>query len=348
MNKINSLKSKWLKITAFVFLAPILLSWGSYGHEHINRAAVLTLPAPLQTFFYNHIDFITQEASVPDLRKYTLNDKAENPRHFIDLENFDAPDGLPASFVDVKKKYDEKFLQDNGILPWYVEDMMNKLTKAFKAKRKTEILFLAADLGHYIGDAHTPLHTSANYDGQLTNQKGIHSYWESQLAEMYGSKYNYNAGPAIYINDVPKETWRIINATHLLVNTLLQADKELKQNFPADQIYLNDTSGKIAKNKFNIPVHSIAYSQQYNQKLNGMIEKQMQSAISATASFWYTAWVNAGKPDLSDMDPAAQTQRNKGNLKKELKLLKKGKLMDVKSEKEFSLKKVEPTLKSEK
>jgi len=144
-NMKHFVSSNRLKIAAFILLTPILISWGVFGHEHINRAAVLALPAPLQTFFYNHIDFITQESSVPDLRKYTLNDKAENPRHYVDLENFGSPDTLPATLAEVKKKYDEKFLQQNGILPWYIEEMMDKLTKAFKEKRKTEILFLAAD-----------------------------------------------------------------------------------------------------------------------------------------------------------------------------------------------------------
>ena len=47
-------------------VAFFLLSWGVIGHERINRAAVMALPAPLQTFFYNHIDYITQESTVPD------------------------------------------------------------------------------------------------------------------------------------------------------------------------------------------------------------------------------------------------------------------------------------------
>ena len=327
--------SHLLKIAAFVILAPILISWGVFGHEHINRAAVLSLPAPLQAFFYNHIDFVTQESSVPDLRKYTLSDKAENPRHFIDLENFGSSDSLPKTLADARKKYDEKFLQQNGILPWYIQEMMEKLTKAFKEKRKTEILFLAADLGHYIGDAHMPLHTSANYDGQLTNQKGIHAFWESQMAEMFGGKFNYNTGEADYIKNVDAEIWRMINQTHTLVDTLLLADRELKKNFPTGEIYRKDSEGNTFKNKFNAPVFSAEYCEQYNRKLNGMIEKQMRLSIKATASFWYTAWINAGKPDLSGLDPADQTARNSKNIKKELKLLKQGKLMDVKSESEF-------------
>ena len=335
MNR-NSLRQlKRFKILAFIAFLPVLISWGPFGHEHINHAAVLALPDPLRVFFYNHIDFVTAESSVPDLRKYTLNDKAEKPRHFIDLENFGSPDSLPASLTEARKKYDDNFLQQNGILPWYIEEMMDKLTQAFREKRKTEILFLAADLGHYIGDAHMPLHTSANYDGQLTNQKGIHAFWESQLPEMFGDSYNYYFKQADYINDIPKETWRMIRASHSLIDTLLLADKELKQQFPAEDVYLKDASGNIVKNKFNSWVHSAEYSRQFNLKLNGMVERQMKEAIRATASFWYTAWVNAGKPELSGLDPAEQTQRNKDGLQKELDLFQQGKLMDVKSEKEF-------------
>jgi hypothetical protein len=32
--------------------------------------------------------------------------------------------------------------------------------------------------------------------------------------------------------------------------------------------------------------------------LNGMIERRMRLSIASIASFWYTAWVNAGQPNL--------------------------------------------------
>jgi len=326
-----------LKQLALLLFTPLLLSWGPVGHEPINRAAVLALPAPVQSFFYNHIDFITQESTVPDLRKYLLNDRWEKPRHFFDLENFGAYDSLLASLAEAKKKYGVGFLLQNGILPWYLQERMDKLTKAFNDRKKTDILFLAADLGHYLGDAHMPLHTSANYDGQLTNQAGIHAFFESQLPEMFIEKYNFHIGEAVYIQDVPKEIRRIIVATHLLVDTLLLAERELNQQFPAEQVYLLDASGSILKTKFKTPVYSFAYAQQYHQKLNGMVEMQLRLAMSATANFWYTAWVNAGKPNLSDLDPIDQTARNKVHLKKDLQMFKKGKLLDLKREKEFQL-----------
>ena len=327
-------KNHSLRIIPVILLAFILISWGVYGHEHINRAAVLSLPAPMQSFFFNHIDFITVESSVPDVRKYTINDNAEKPRHFIDLENYGPLDELPATLEEAQKKYDADFLQKNGILPWYIEEMMKKLTRAFKEKNKTEILFLAADLGHYIGDANMPLHTSVNYNGQLTGQVGIHAFWESQLPEMFGDQYNYYSGPAVYIKDIHRKVWDIIRHTHTLADTLLLADKELRQQFKGD-IYAKDSTGNVLKNKYHQPVFSAEYARQYHEKLNGMVEKQLRSSIRETASFWYTAWVNAGKPDLSGLDPVEQTERNKAELKKELNLYKEGKLTDIKSRREF-------------
>lgn len=318
-----------------VAVAAGLISWGTFGHEHINKSAVFALPAPLQTFFYNHIDFITQESTVPDLRKHTLNDKAEGPRHYIDMENFGSPDTLPKTLAEAKTKYDDKFLQQNGILPWYIEEMMGKLTKAFREKKKTEILFVAADLAHYIGDAHMPLHTSANHDGQLTNQKGIHALWESRLPELFGKNYNYHADDAKMIDDVKKETWKIIMASHKLVDSVLITDRELRLKFADKKVFKTDPEGKIIKSKYGAQIFSEEYTKEFHKALKGMVEKQMRAAIVATSNFWYTAWVNAGKPDLNDLDPAELTKRNAPFLEEDLKLWREGKLFGVESEKEF-------------
>ncbi|MFV5684640.1 zinc dependent phospholipase C family protein [Flavobacterium sp. GB2R13] len=315
-------------------IAFLLLSWGVVGHERINRAAVMALPKPLQTFFYNHIDFITQESTVPDLRKSILNDKAEGPRHYFDMENFGSVDSFPKTMEAAKKKYDEKFLSKNGTLPWYIQEMMGKLTKAFKEKRKNEILFIAAELGHYIGDAHMPLHTSDNHDGQNTNQKGIHSLWESRLPELFVKNYKLNADEGKYIENVDQATWDIIFDTHSLVAPLLAADKKLRTSTPENKMYVVDEAGNIVKNKYNGVLYSDEYATKFHQELNGMVESQMKKAITATASFWYTAWVNAGKPDLSTLDTEALTKRNKKSLKQDSKLFKKGSLFGLVNDKE--------------
>ncbi|MFT3933488.1 MAG: zinc dependent phospholipase C family protein [Chitinophagaceae bacterium] len=316
----------------------LLLSWGRWGHQHINNAAVFALPESMRPFFYNHIDFITEEAIIPDTRKYSINDKAEFPRHYINMETYQPngpADSIPYTMKDAVAKFDAKTLDKGGILPWYMMDMMQKLTQAFKDKRKAEILFLSADLGHYLGDANMPLHTALNHDGQLTDQKGIHAFFESQLPEQFGDSYNFYIGNATYVKDVPAEVWRIVMASHKLADTLLLIEKNLKAGFDPNNIFEKDSAGNIKRNFYHDPIHTYAYAKAYHDALHGMVEKQLRAAAIATANFWYTAWVNAGSPDLSQLDDASLTERNKKNYKKDYQRWKKGELFGFKVDKEF-------------
>ena len=317
------IKPTLIALSALVvdFLA---ISWGVIGHERINRAAVLALPGPLQTFFYNHIDYITQESTVPDLRRNVLNDKMEPSRHYFDMENFGDVATFPKTIEEARKKYDDKFLDKNGVLPWHIQDMMTKLTKAFKDKRKNEILFIAADLGHYIADAHMPLHTSDNHDGQNTNQKGIHSLWESRLPELFVKDYKLNVPQGKYLENVDAAIWELMADTHSLVEPLLAADKKLRTATAENKMYVTDANGVVLKNKYGGVLYSDEYATKFHMELNGMVENQMKKAITVTASFWYTAWVNAGKPDLSKLDTKELTERNRKFLKKDLKTFEHG------------------------
>ncbi|SHI90068.1 S1/P1 Nuclease [Hymenobacter daecheongensis DSM 21074] len=328
---------RWLPITAVLLAAPSLLfAWGTWGHQRINRAAVLALPPGLRTLFYNHIDFMVEESVVPDLRKYTLNDRAEYPRHFIDLEDYgSAPvSELPQTSTAAYAKYEPAFLDKSGRLPWHIQDMMGKLTQAMKNGRKDDILFIAADLGHYLGDAVQPLHTSANHDGQLTGQRGIHAFFESQLVEQFGHTYNFRVAAPRVIDPV-SETWRIIAQSHAAADTLLSIERQLAATTPPASIYALDAQGQVKKNVFNSQIHALPYATSYHQALRHMVERQLRVAVQASANYWYTAWVNAGKPDLAKLDTDYTTRSNEQNLKEELKQLEKGKLVDFSSYPEF-------------
>ncbi|MEP7278794.1 MAG: zinc dependent phospholipase C family protein [Bacteroidota bacterium] len=331
---ILQLLSVALLATGSVFL----LSWGNWGHQHINHAAVFALPDEMRHFFYNHIDFITEESVIPDIRKYTINDKAEFPRHYIDLETFEPNDPTalpPQTMKAAEEKYGAAFLNKNGILPWYIMEVAQKLTKAFQDKKKGEILFLAADLGHYLADANMPLHTSVNHDGQFTDQKGIHAFFESQLPEQFGNNCNFYTGPATYIENIQAETWRIVLASHHLADSVLLIEKNLRKRVGTANMYVKDSAGNIVRNKFNQPVHTYEYARAYHDALNGMLEKQLRTAVANTADFWYTAWVNAGKPDLDELDEPSLTKRNNRNYKKDYQLWKKGRLFGFKINREF-------------
>jgi hypothetical protein len=308
-----------------------------WGHQHINHAAVFALPQPMRGFFYNHIDFITIEASIPDVRKYTLNDKAEGPRHYIDLEAYgkDPFTALPHSLKKAQAKYGQKMLVKNGLLPWYVNEVLQKLTDAFRSRDKVRILFLSADLAHYLGDANMPLHTSLNHDGQLTGQRGVHALWESVLPSFFGNDYNFHTASAKYLEHSNEEIWNILRESHGKVSKLLKTEKQLLDTWPREKIYDTDSSGKILRTKYGSPRFSHAFAKAFHTALNGMVEQQMRKAISDVSNYWYTAWVNAGKPDLSRLDDAYTFKKNRKGLKKEYQLWQKGMLTGIKSDRDF-------------
>ena len=313
----------------------LLFAWGQWGHKHISRAAVFALPENMQKFYYNHIDFITEGAVIPDLRKAIINDKNESPGHYIDIEDFGKIpfNSLPETRKQAFSKYGSAFLNKTGYLPWHIQTLTEKLTAAFKRKNKSEILFISSELSHYIADAHQPLHTSSNYDGQLTNQKGIHALWESFIPQKFGNAWDFKTDTAKYIADITAETWKIIKQSHALVAPLLAAEKKVRNSFPQNKIYKKDASGKTVM-FYNSPVFSDAYAKQFYTSLNGMVEQQLRRSIYEVACFWYTAWVNAERPELISLDDAHLTKQNSKNYKIELKAWEKGKILNLSVDKE--------------
>ena len=75
----------------------------------------------MRVFYYNHIDFVTEAAVVPDLRRPLLQDKQEPPRHFIDVEDYKMPlPDLPKTSKDAAAEFDKSLMTKGGILPWYI------------------------------------------------------------------------------------------------------------------------------------------------------------------------------------------------------------------------------------
>ncbi|WP_316803835.1 zinc dependent phospholipase C family protein [Pedobacter nototheniae] len=278
-------------------IIPILLctSWGFFAHQRINNLAVFTLPAGMISFYKANIKYLTDHAVDPDKRRYA--DTLEAPRHYLDVENYEQDiDSIPEKWNDALAKYGLKKLNTDGILPWQIQRTYYSLVKAFKAHDSLKILKYSAYLGHYIGDAHVPLHTTANHNGQLSNQVGIHAFWESRLPELFSIKYNYVVGKAIYIENPLKEAWKIIKHSHNLVDTVLKLEAELNKTFPSDQKYsFSERNNTILKQ------YSVPYSKAYHGQMNNMVEKQMRNAILQIGSFWYSAWIDAGQPELKNL-----------------------------------------------
>ena len=282
---------------SFAFIFILFSAWGFYGHRRINRMAVFTLPPEMIGFYKAHIDYITTHSIDPDKRRYASEEEA--PKHYIDIDYY-AKNGenpfelMPRKWQDAVNKYTEDTLKAYGIVPWHISSMMTWLTNAFAERDANKILYLSADLGHYLADAHVPLHTTVNYNGQLTDQKGIHGLWESRIPELMADEYDYLVGRAIYIKQPLSKTWDILEKSHSYLDSVLLIEKDLSKRFPSDQKYVMEDRGSSTVRQY-----SHGYASTYSKRMGDMVESRMRNAISMVGSYWYTAWVNAGQPDLN-------------------------------------------------
>ncbi|MBX9852354.1 MAG: hypothetical protein K2X86_11435 [Cytophagaceae bacterium] len=281
----------------FLSFTPIQgFSWGFFAHEHINRLAVFTLPAEMAGFYKEHLEFITEAAVLPDKRRYVV--KNEGPRHFIDLDIYEDSSGitLPQDWKRAVEKYGEDSLMKHGVLPWHLYLMKYELTQAFKNKNPDAILKLSAEIGHYLGDAHVPLHTCSNYNGQFTNQHGIHGLWESRLPELYFESFDFFVGPAMYISNTREEFWSVVFRSQTMVDSVLKFEKSLSEEFSSDLKYSFEERGGTM-----VRTYSKDFCNTYHLMLAGQVERQMRASVKMIGNIWYTCWVDAGQPDLKDL-----------------------------------------------
>jgi hypothetical protein len=272
--------------------------WGFYAHKKINYYSVFLLPPEMIGLYKSNIDFISSHAVDPDMRRYAV--PGEGAHHYIDIDHYgNYPyDSLPRKWTDAVAKYSEDSLNAYGIVPWWIQTMLNRLTTAFKEKDQARILKYSAEIGHYIGDAHVPLHANSNHNGQLTDQKGIHGFWESRIPELLAdTEWDFFIGKAAYIKNPGDFIWKRVLESSAAADTVLKYEKELSKQFSPDQKFSYEERAGIT-----IRQYSSAFSKAYNDKLKGMIERRMRQSIYAVASFWYTAWVNAGQPDLTTLN----------------------------------------------
>jgi hypothetical protein len=305
---------KWLGgFLLLISCLALLGSWGFFGHKKINQLAVFTLPPDMIGFYKKNMEYITDASCNPDRRRYAVPEEAA--RHYIDLDDYgdSAAHKLPRYWKDAVAKYSNDSLQAHGIVPWHVANIFYALRDAFFVGDPQKILLYSAELGHYVGDANVPLHTTSNYDGQRTGQNGIHGFWESRLPELYFDEYDFLVGRASYVKNVQLKAWEIITAAHASLDSVLSTEKKLSATV-GDNKFSFETRGKQT-----IKVFSKEYSKQYHRALNGMVERQMQRSVKAVGDLWFTAWVDAGQPDLKKLIGYQPTDEELAARKEELK-----------------------------
>jgi hypothetical protein len=320
MKRLTSLHVLIMGLAALIFLS----SWGFLVHRTINQLAVYQLPKSMQPFFYQQMDYVVKHAVRADERRNT--DKTEASKHFIDAEAFGTDSALwqmPTDWHAAVARYTKDTLEKYGYVPYWVMVMKARLTEAFRQKNRDSILFYAADLGHYVGDAHVPLHTTLNYDGQLTGQKGLHSLWESTIPELHLKDYKlYNRYRAKYLKDPEATIWNVVRTSYAMLDDMLAEEREASKGF-ADSIKYNIQmrNGRESRR------YSAAFARAYAARLDNTVNQRLLHSANRIADFWYTCWVDGGKPKLNILLDTPLTKEQKRKLKEEWQLYKKNQLL---------------------
>ena len=287
-------KIQHILLYVFIFLCGFpVYPWGFKAHRQINQDA-LTLVAPgLRQFFTAYSDSIVNKAVEPDTRKKTHPE--EYPRHFLDIDKYGEYPvfSLPHMYNNAAAQYGEETLEKNGTLPWWINWSVDSLTVAMRSRNLPGILHWAAFLGHYVADAHQPLHAIKNYDGQLTGNKGIHRRYETAMVDHYFDQYHFHPVAVDTISSPLDAAFAIIKESYLLSPIIIQADDIATCGMSQEDI-------EALHQHYDLTRDSVYFSRLYEQ-LGTFTWNRLSLASSRLALFWNYAWEQAGRPDLSNL-----------------------------------------------
>ncbi len=325
LRKIATMKFSRKRVFLFALASLLVVcsSWGFLMHRTISQLSVYQLPKEMQPFFHQNMEYLVRFSVRPDQRRNS--DPTEATKHFIDFEAYgeDAAHNMPINWYEAVAKYTKDSLLKYGYVPYWIVVMQDRLTDAFRKGTKDSILFYAADLSHYIQDAHVPLHTTLNYDGQLTAQKGLHSLWESLVPELTLEAFNLRADKkASYLKHPDKAIWRAVRQSFSLVPDVLNKEREVSNAFTDSTKYrYHKRSGRDVRS------YSREFALAYAKSMEPTINEQARRATNLVADFWYTAWVDAGKPNLQNLLAREMSAENNEKLKEEIKAYRKNNLL---------------------
>ena len=268
-------------------------AWGFDAHKFIADRMIALLPAELRPLFEQRRAFIVERSIDPDLWR-NVGWEEEPPNHFLDLDHekfgpypFDA---LPRDYSLAVQKFGKAFVDEQGTLPWRTSEFYGRLQREFESlKRQPEpgyaldnIALYSAILAHYVSDGHVPLHAVVNYDGQLTQQQGLHSRWESELFERNRAT----------LKIVPPSITGFRNPRDFMFLTLLASNRDAANVLESDKAAAEGRE-----------FYDDVYFEKFASGTLPTLERRINTSIAAVAAAITGAWEEAGKPAIPKQLP---------------------------------------------
>lgn len=260
-------------------------AWGFEAHKFIAEQMIALLPAEIRPLFEQRRATVVERSVDPDLWRNIFPEEA--PNHFVDLDYFGKYpfSDLPREYDQAVQRWGRETVHQQGLAPWRTAEIFGKLQREFELLKRDNppayaldnIAFYSAVMSHYIGDAHVPLHSVVNYDGQLTNQRGVHSRWESELFDRVRARLRIAPAAAQPTTDPRAAVFAMLLASNRLADGVLEADRRAAAG---REFYDDGYFAAFEKEQFSV------------------LERRINDAISAVASLISGAWDAAGRPAL--------------------------------------------------
>jgi hypothetical protein len=280
--------------------APSAGAWGNEGHVFVNTAAVLHIPQEMPAFLRRSRETIAYLGPEPDRwrgeTEYALK-QAQEPDHFIDLERIAGLGELPPGRYEfyrllyerraaMSEDRDQMLPERVGLQPYVTMEIYGRLRAAFREYRKLRaarqstrsaeqaIVFYAGWLGHYVGDAAQPMHTSIHFDGWVgpnpggyTTERGIHYRFETAYVAQ---------------NIALKDFAGLVQPPARLVNPFRDYVTYLQRSHGLlDKVYQIDKAG--------------GFEGVGSPEGREFAQQRLAAASQMLLNLWYTAWIESGE-----------------------------------------------------
>jgi hypothetical protein len=265
-------------------------AWGFEAHRFIAEQMIALLPAGIRPIFEQRRATLVERAIDPDMWRNIFLEEA--PNHFVDLDYYGPYpfSALPREYEKAIQKFGREVVHEQGLVPWRTAEMFGKLQREFEALKRENppgyvsenIVFYAAVMSHYIGDSHVPLHSIVNYDGQNTNQRGVHSRWESELFDRTRARLKIAPAAPKPVTEPRDFVFETLLASNRLANAVLESDRRA-------------ASGR--------DFYDDAYFKVFEDEQFGALERRINDSITAVASLVIGAWEAAGRPVVPPSRP---------------------------------------------
>lgn len=260
-----------------VFRLTALFGWGENAERLITNKAVDTLPNEMLPFFQANRQYLVQH--VTDAEDSAAKAAVDRHGDFIELDHYGPfPFSLlPRVYTAAVSKYSRRSLEKYGVLPWQIGLYSKKLTDAFQARDWSDAKVDAALLAHYVAAAHDPFSTTTDHDGHLAGQPGVNERFNTGLVDRYQLFFFVKPNEATFIHDPTDHAFEMALTAHSWLENILLADRRAHEGLTG---YTDD------------------YYDRFYAQAGAVLVSQLSDASTDVGSYWMTAWINAGRPQL--------------------------------------------------